>query len=236
MTDVAVLDDTVIAEGGGLELHQLLWSAATATGVMWAAKLPRSAAIDVVPSERPRPLSELVKASGSWAAVDGGFYDDGPMGLVVSEGVEHHAWSRGGGSGILVGPRAAILPRDQWKPGPTEALQSIDRLVEGGRSLVQQPGPRDARAAVALGSALWLVVAVDDDSVQPGPDGIQLRRTSGRGPTLAELAELLVLGLGAEQALNLDGAVSTQMIVSLPDWRWVVRGELGTINAVLARP
>ena len=70
----------------------------------------------------------------------------------------------------------------------------------------------------------------------PGPDGIQLIRTVGEGMTLAEFAEFLVLAVGAKQALNLDGAVSTQMIVAMPTWRWVVRGERGTINGVVIRP
>jgi hypothetical protein len=163
------------------------------------------------------------------------------MGLVVSSGVESHALAANGGSGVVQFDSAGanIVHRDAWAPGATEALQSIDRLVDGGASLVH-PRPdahRDARSAVAISDdRLWLVAAFAANNVTSGPDGIQLIRTVGEGMTLAEFADFLVVALGAKQALNLDGAVSTQMIVAMPTWRWVVRGERGTINGVVITP
>lgn len=238
---VTVTDDTLIAKVDGLELRQLTWSVPGARGLAWVARVPRDGALDVVPSPSVVPLSQIVGTPrGTWAAVDGGFYEDGPMGLVVSDGVEHAALTGRGGSGVVsYGPdRVSIVHRDAWKPGPQEALQSIDRLVDRGVPLVneREGARRDARSAVAVsGDAAWIVTAVAEESVRAGADGVQLVNTVGYGMTLAEFARFLA-DRGATEALNLDGAVSTQMIVATPTWRWEVRGQRGTINAVVIRP
>lgn len=243
LTDpVAVSETTLMASFGGLELKQLLWSTAEASGVAWLASVPRNGGLQIAARDGVHPLTELVgEPAAPWAAINGGFYEDGPMGLVVSGGVERHALSSRGGSGIVQFTPAgvSIVHRDSWTAGPSEALQSIDRLVDGGVSLVH-PRPdahRDARSAVVVtDDRVLLVAAVADDNVTAGPDGIQLVHTVGSGMTLAEFASFLVTTVSAKQALNLDGAVSTQMIVALPTWRWVVRGERGTINGVVIRP
>ena len=231
----------VLAESG-LELHRGDWAAGGEKGAIWWVSVPRDAALRVVPSATVRPLADLIGApSPPWAAINGGFYDSGAMGLVVSGGVEHSPISPKGGSGVLLfGPDPAqILHRDAWRPGATEALQSIDRLVDAGASLVKPRAGahRDARSAVAItADRLWLVAAYAEQSGTPTADGVQLDDTIGEGLTLAELAELLVTGLGATQALNLDGAVSTQMIVTTSSARWALLGERGTINAVVVSP
>ncbi len=239
---VVVAPKVLVAAAGGLELHVVTWTAGPANGVAWLASVPRDGSLGIAPSADVRPLRELVgEPSPPWAAINGGFYEEGPMGLVVSSGVESHALAANGGSGVVQFDSAGanIVHRDAWAPGATEALQSIDRLVDGGASLVH-PRPdahRDARSAVAISDdRLWLVAAFAANNVTSGPDGIQLIRTVGEGMTLAEFADFLVVALGAKQALNLDGAVSTQMIVAMPTWRWVVRGERGTINGVVITP
>lgn len=238
---VVVTYDAIVAAGDGLELHQLGWRVADRAGVAWAARMPRSGRMTVTPSEEVRPLSELVEGeSGTWAAVNGGFYEQGPMGLVVSGGVERHPLTERGGSGVVQHDPmpVGVVHRDAWTPGAKEAVQSIDRIVDAGTSLVK---PRagahlDARSAVVVSpQGVWVVVAVAKESVAPGAGGVRLVSTAGHGLTLPEFADLLIIGLHAEQALNLDGAVSTQMVVSVPPWRWVVAGEWGTINGVVVR-
>jgi hypothetical protein len=232
----------LVAAESGVELHTGTWAAGGERGALWLASVPRDGALRVAPGSAVRPLSDLVGAPPPpWAAINGGFYDNGPMGLVVSGGVEHTPLSPKGGSGVvLFGPNPAqIVHRDAWTPGAHEALQSIDRLVDAGASLVKPRANahRDARSAVAItADRLWLVAAWAEASGTPTADGVQLDDTIGEGLTLAELAELLVTGLGATQALNLDGAVSTQMIVSTSSGRWTLYGERGTINGLVVSP
>ena len=238
---VLVTYDATVAVGDGLELHQLGWQVADRTGVAWAARVPRDGALIVRPSDEVRPLADLTAGeTGTWAAVNGGFYEDGPMGLVVSDGVERHAFEERGGSGVVqYDPMpVSVVHRDAWKPGAKHALQSIDRIVDAGASLVtpREGAHLDARSAVAVApDGVWVVAAVANESVTQGSDGVELVRTVGHGLALSEFADLLVTGLQVEQALNLDGAVSTQMVVSVPPWRWVVAGERGTINGVVVR-
>ncbi|MFN7144310.1 MAG: phosphodiester glycosidase family protein [Myxococcota bacterium] len=238
---VTVEDDTLVAAADGLDVRLLTWSVPDARGVAWVARVPRGGALDVVPSDTVRPLAAIVgERPGAWAAIDGGFYEDGPMGLVVSDGVAVTPWSKRGGSGIVAyGPDPVrVVHRDAWKAGAREALQSIDRLVDRGVSLVNERADarRASRSAVAVSTdAVWIVAAVAEESVRAAPDGIQLVNTVAYGMTLAEFAGFLV-DRGATEALNLDGAVSTQMIVATPTWRWDIRGARGTINAVVVGP
>lgn len=243
LTDaVDVSGMTLMASSGGLELRQLLWRTAEAHGVAWLASVPKNGGLQIATGDGVHPLPELVgEPAAPWAAINGGFYEDGPMGLVVSGGVERHALSSRGGSGIVQFTPAgvSVIHRDSWTAGPSEALQSIDRLVDGGVSLVhpRQDAHRDGRSGVVVtDDHVVLVVAVAADNVTAASDGIQLVHTVGSGMTLAEFASFLATTVSAKQALNLDGAVSTQMIVALPTWRWVVRGERGTINGVVIRP
>jgi uncharacterized protein YigE (DUF2233 family) len=242
--DVRVDHDTVVAAAEGFELHQLDWTAGPSAGTAWAARFPRDAALRVHPSGSVQPLAALAHPdAAAWAAINGGFYDaSGAMGLVLAGGVEHEALAPRGGSGVVrYDPGSiAILHRDAWVPGSArEALQSIDRIVDRGTVLVRPAAGahRDARSGVAVADdAVWLVAAAARESIRPGAQGLRLQGTAGRGLTLAEFATLLVDALHAREALNLDGAVSTQMMVAASGWSWGVEGERGTVNAVSLRP
>ncbi|MCK6503623.1 phosphodiester glycosidase family protein [Myxococcota bacterium] len=233
----------VILQGEGLVLEQQAWRFQGQAGTAWRVRVPLPGAARVQASEEVVAFTELLPTDdGPWAAINGGFYEDGAMGLVVSDGVEHTGLSRRGGSGVFAwspaGPQ--VLHRDRWAAGPPQALQSIDRLVDAGRNLVKarEGAPLAARSAVVVGSdALWLVALAGHDSIAGlWVDGVQLRGTSGRGLPLWAFADYLVDELGAVQALNLDGAISTQLAVQVPGQRFAVRGEAGTINAVVLRP
>ncbi len=207
----------------------------------------------VLPSERPRPLSEIVAVASPpepFAAIDGGFYDTegAPMGLVRSAGRDHHAVGERGGSGIFFwrDGRPHIVHRDAYEPGEdiTDALQSVDRLVDSGRSLVSAAASnrRAARSAVAIDARgdLHLVVAFDERAVASQSEAlIQMGGDSTRtGPTIAQMAELLVRspedgGVGAREALGLDGGLSTSMVVKSDARALTILPYNATINALL---
>lgn len=204
----------------------------------------------MLPSPSPVPLADIagVLGGGTCVAVNGGFYDGaGAMGWVVHAG-EVAAPSRpGGGSGVLLvdgaGPR--IVHSDATGGRPREALQSIDRLVDGGRSLV---GPKarpesDARSAVALrgdGTVVLAVVFAEEAVAREQPGRVELgRASSSSGLSLAAWAELLARpvadgGLGAATALNLDGGYSTSMAIHAVGVDLEVIAYAATINAVRA--
>lgn len=230
----------VLIKGDNLVLDVLPWSAGGDQGRLWRVTVPLTASMHIAPSDHVVPFADFLPAAGgTWAAINGGFYEgDHPMGLVLTGGVERNALQPGGGSGVFgFGPTGLhIVHRDAWVHGDTEALQSIDRLVDGGVNLVNArlEAPRAARSAVALNAdTLCIVAAASDASISDEDGGVRLHATSGRGPTLGEFADLVLAACKADTALNLDGAVSTQLAVQVSDARFEVRGERGTINAVV---
>lgn len=214
------------------------------------AQLPRSASFQVLAAERPTPLARIV-GDRAGIALNGGFYDESgrAMGLVIQDGRELSKLRKvGGGSGVLTfGPRGfAVVHRgDPLPPGTTQALQSIDRIVAGAKTVI---GPRvspalDARSAVASfadGSARLYVVFASEVSRASAcdADGCTFRldsTSSSSGISLAELADFLVAD-GADAALNLDGGYSTSFEARLGGKRLRVIAFRSTINALFAAP
>ena len=212
-TEVRLGEATVLLEDNSLRLEQIPWSVADRAGSGWRVRIPRNAHLRVLPSDAVVALPALtVSCDGPFAAINGGFYENGPLGLVVSGGQELHPLSKRGGSGVVFyGPEPiAIIHRDVWKPGAREALQSVDRIVDQGVSLVRlkdgeaQDEYVAARSALALTEdAVWLLAAAGDPSLQAVENGVRLSRTVGEGLTLAEFADLVVKATGAREALNL---------------------------------
>ncbi len=239
---------TLLFQSEGLRLEQQGWRWGDASGQAWRVSVPLPGRAEVEASDSVTAFAALLPGDpGPWATINGGFYERGAMGLVVSDGAEHSPLSRRGGSGVFSwsadsGPR--IQHRSDWTAGAPQALQSIDRLVDAGHSLVKQrPTARSAaRSAVAISSdRLWLVALADDASIEPlpragGAELVQLHDTVVIGLPLWAFADYLIDAVGAEQALNLDGAVSTQLVVQTPDRRFEVLGERGTINSLTIRP
>jgi hypothetical protein len=137
----------------------------------------------------------------------------------------------------------SVIHRRDWKPGAEQALQSIDRIVAGGKSLVTE-GRRErhaARSAVAVGKDhVWFVIAIEEASIAGNRSGasddgghrFQLQSTSFRGLPLWAFARYLLATTDVTDALNLDGAVSTQLRGQLENIQLDIRGERGTINAL----
>lgn len=244
-TGLEVGDIEVLSSDGEMAIERQSWAFEGIRGVAYRVRLPRDAArLRVVPSEVLTPLAELVgEREAPFAAVNGGFYDvDGEaMGLVTSGGKEHAPLRRNGGSGIVSerGGELRITHRSDWEGGADEALQSIDRIIAEGKSLMTE-GRRErhtARSAVALGAQhAWLVVAFELASIVEAGPAIQLRSTSFRGLPLWAFARYLLETTDVVDALNLDGAVSTQFLADVGDMRVEVRGEKATINGVILEP
>jgi uncharacterized protein YigE (DUF2233 family) len=232
----------VLARSGPVTAVLDRWTEGSERGWLVATRFPRDAVVEIVPADTAVRFSDLLPTDNEdWAAINGGFYDEtgAPMELVVSEGHIHHPLRARGGSGVLEADPlpARIVHRDAWQPGARMALQSIDRLVDAGQPLVASASEhRAARSAVVIGAdAVWLVVTFSDTSAFRTDDGFQLQQTSGHGQTLRGFATLLVDHLRAEQALNLDGAVSTQLAARIGGQTIRVLGERGTVQAVVLR-
>lgn len=224
------------------------------SGTVVVASFPKGGYdVRVLPSPKPAPLDTILAAdpvAAPFAAIDGGFYDrEGqPMGLVRTGGRDVAPLRKGGGSGVFVYTDgvAHVVHRDRFTAG-TEALQSIDRIVSGGASLVRdKPGSRRAaRSAVALDAAggLHLVVAYDQRAVVSQREGeVQLGpHSASSGPTLAQMATLLTRspgagGVQAEEALGMDGGISTALTVDNGAQSLHVRPFNATINALAVQP
>ena len=208
----------------------------------------------VVPSAEPARLDAIVTSTKApFAAINGGFYDrsGAAMGLVRAQGRDVIPLRKGGGSGVFVyaDGAARIDHRDAYPSGAPgqAALQSIDRIVSGGVSLVKLGGSsrRAARSAVALDAegGVHLVVAFDDAAPLREEDGhIMLGpRSASTGPTLGQMAILLTRspeagGVRASEALGLDGAVSTALMLDDGVRTLHVQPFNATINALVLSP
>lgn len=239
----------VLMSEGGLTLERQRWTWAPGDGqpplpmVTYRARAPLDARLSVRPSEAVAPFATLVPQddAGPWVAINGGFYEESAMGLVVSGGEERTPLSPRGGSGVVLwSPAGAqIVHRDDWRPGPPEALQSVDRLVNAGASVVRAiGGPQTARSAVVVGKEqVWLVISAAEATVTTtGAGALQLGAAEHAGPTLGVFADYLLASTDAVTALNLDGGISTQLAAALGGQRLVVTGQAGTINALVMRP
>jgi hypothetical protein len=238
----------VLHQAQGLRVERQRWEFGDVEGIAWRARVGLDADVDLSTSDDVVAFRRLLPTDpGPWAAINGGFYEAvpdsdtyRPMGLVVSEGEEKSGLTRRGGSGVFYvdedGP--AVAHRDQFATAPSVALQSIDRIVSDGESVVsRRAGAKGAaRSAVVVGdSHLWLVIAVADADVTETSTGARLSK-SGEGLPLWAFAEYVLATTDAHDALNLDGGVSTQLAVRDHDFILYVDGVRGTINALVARP
>ncbi len=100
--------------------------------------------------------------------------------------------------------RAQIMESDRCPDGTLQAVAGIDMLVSEGKAVKSDASDAKkpyARVAVACAKQkLWLIAV---DGKQPH---------YSEGVTLDELSEIIV-NLGADAALNLDGGGSTTMVV-----------------------
>ena len=213
---------------------------------LWLATTTDPTAIKVLPSKKAQPIERFAGARRG-VTINGGFYEhDRAMGLVVAKGKTISPLSARGGSGIftLSRGRPDIVHKDAYAEGPEYALQSIDRLVDRGRSLVGRKASTslDARSAVFLRPGeVGFVVLYDEAAATDERGVIQLdSKSSTTGISLFDFAALLARsqkqgGLGATKALNLDGGYSTSLVVHVGELNLEIRAHRATINAISMR-
>ena len=234
----------LIMAADGLRVDRQRWNFGGISGFAWRARTPVPGRVRVIPSDHVSSLDQfLPKDEGPWAIINGGFYDiDGKaMGVVVADGKVNSPFRLGGGSGIFEvtkqGPR--IIHRSDYIPGALQVLQSIDRIIAKGKSLVNRrtEARATARSAVAItDDELFFIVLAQDESIVGGGDNVQLSFTSGYGLPLWAFSEYVLRSTAANAALNLDGSISTQFAARIGGREIRVRGLGGTINALIMRP
>jgi Phosphodiester glycosidase len=236
--------ELIMVSDDGLRIDRQRWIFGRISGFAWRAHTPLPGQVRVIPSDHVNSLDQfLPKGEGSWAIINGGFYDvDGKaMGVVVADGKLNAPFRLGGGSGIFEvtkhGPR--IIHRSTYVPGASQALQSIDRIIAQGKSLVNRrtEARATARSAVAItDDELFFIVLAQDESIVGRGDNVQLSFTSRYGLPLWAFSEYILKSTAANAALNLDGSISTQFAAHIGDREIRVRGLGGTINALVMRP
>ncbi len=175
------------------------------------------------------PLVRFCREQGIRDAVVGGFFirsTSEPLGALRMAGTPQPStpfdspWDKVRACVHIDGPRLRIACRDQLDGhGEGDLLQAGPMLVREGRDLIGQGEDREGfsagarqfdsditagrypRAALGLAGDRLLTVACDG------------RTAHDAGMTLAELAQAMI-GLGATEAINLDGGGSSSLIYS----------------------
>ncbi|GEM_PF-4338837 len=156
------------------------------------------------------------------AAINANFFSDtGPLGMIVSEGriiQPYDSTYRGSFIVLQATDMPALIINRNYNPaGITEGFQSYPSIVKNGKIpyyLKQQTGwlaldaitRRSAIASLHNGHFLWLVTD-----------------TSANGLNFSELT-LVLVGLGAKNALGLDGGGSTQLFINHPQLQKNIHG------------
>ncbi len=193
---------------------------------LYVATYDRSSTeVGVVRLQRPAPLEAWCRARAVPEALVGGFYvrpDGAPLGELRTRGVRRLSvpfdapWARMRACVHVVGGDLSIVRRDALAAMPPgDLLQAGPLLVSAGRAVVDGDPEgfsagaaqfdsditdgRYPRAALALAGDRLLAVVCDG------------RHDRDAGMTLQELADTLV-GLGATEAINLDGGGSTSLV------------------------
>jgi hypothetical protein len=199
-----------------------------AVTTVWVARFERARfAVRVVALQPRATLAGWCAENGAEHALIGGFYmrsGDLPLGELRIDGEAREnvpfdfPWGEMRACVHADGANVALAARGDLPSAPAgDLLQAGPMLVGGGNCLIE-PGRdsegfsagsrqfdsditegRHPRAAFGLGAADLIAVAADG------------RSDDDAGLSMAELAEAMV-GLGAEQAINLDGGGSASLV------------------------
>jgi exopolysaccharide biosynthesis protein len=188
-----------------------------------AANLRLVAAGD--PASR-RTVDQIVASYPAVVAINASFFDTAgrAMGLAVDEGRlmaggKRQTW----GALVVDDNKARIVLGAEINDHLAHRLvvQGIPRLVVGGKVQRLKPQVAERTAVCAQGSVIVLVVSTKAD-------------TTAFARFLADPAEKG--GLECQDALNLDGGPSTQLVVKLPALALSLPGGWGVPNALVVVP
>lgn len=189
-----------------------------------------------------QPTTAFLREHGVQVAVNGGYFEPfwirspwnyyprraDPVeirGLAMANGLVYSEPEDGWPVLCVAGDRVWI-DRAACPAETTQALAGNRLLVENGRAVQHANAsihPRTAVAASADGATLWLIVV----------DGRQRRYSEG--VTLAELAEI-ILELGADSALNLDGGGSSTLTMATATGPQLLNAPIHTDIPMRQRP
>jgi hypothetical protein len=177
------------------------------------------------PSSR-RTVEEIVARYPAVVAINASFFDKegGAMGLAVDEGRLLASGKRRSWGALVVDAENAriMLGADiQDHLAHRLIVQGIPRLVVGGKVQQLKPQVAERTAVCAKGNVVVLVVSTKADA-------------SAFARFLADPPEKG--GLGCWDALNLDGGLSTQLVVKLPALALSLTGGWGVPNALVVAP
>ena len=183
----------------------------------------------LVPADEPssrRTVAEIVAPYTAVVAINASFFDarGRPMGLAVDEGrVLARGKRRSWGALVIDDRRARIVLGEDIKDDHAHRLvvQGIPRLVVGGKVQPLKAQLAERTAICAKGSVVVLVVAT---KAETAPFARFLADPPDQG------------GLGCQDALNLDGGTSTQLVVKLPGLTFSLAGGSGVPNALVVTP
>jgi len=182
------------------------------------------AEVMVLGADRPRTAAALREETRATAAVNGGFFDEQwrPLGLRIMAGKMVIGLRPRVDWGVLIVQRgrARIVHSREFRADPAieQAIQVGPRLVVDGQPMRLKPQAA-RRTAVALDR-----------------DGRAMTLVATHAPADAtRLAELLVR-LGFDSALMLDGGPSSQLSAALGDLHLDLRGGYAVPDVLLVRP
>lgn len=235
----------ILLQDENIRLQKQFWYWSDQSGIIWSVHIPLDKSkLSILPSTKPQTLDQFPNQSFNYAMINGGFYDkqDNPLGLVIHDFQEIQALNlNGGGSGVIYSKNDQItISHKKHYPGQAEeALQSIDRLVHNQTALLHyKPNrPLSTRSAIVLTKTEIILVLLAENRIIHGKDfNIQLGFNRNYGVPLWAFSHYLTNHLGAISALNLDGGVSSQLLVHINNKNFTIKNIGKTINAVMLSP
>jgi len=173
------------------------------------------------PDFAPGAVGELAARAGLMLAVNASYFsDDGPLGLVVSDGAARGRQGRNRAAHFLVGPAASGPAREGGAPRiVNQKGAALGPLVQGFQGFPAVMTGGETYSYLRYGGRGFDVWRVDRRTAACTDRGgrvlLLVTDTLTNGLSLAELATVLG-GLGCVDAMAFDGGSSTGMALRLP--------------------
>lgn len=177
-----------------------------------------------VPAEKisTTSINAIAKSYGAKAIINGSFFNSqlGILGLAISDGKETSVMTRAGANRAMFfvkGGLPGLIHRDSFsKQGITQALQAGPWLVmnKEEKTRFKHPDRIDRRSGVCIDKKAQVIFVITDTAIN--------------GITLPHFAKVMAMstpdGLECENAVNLDGGTSAQLLSWVKGSKITVRG------------